>query len=45
MKAPISSVHTPAPPMIQVHSGVPDRAGHSRTSKNTPAFTMVAECR
>ena len=45
MKAPISSVHTPAPPMIQVHSGVSASAGHRRTSRNTPAFTMVAECR
>ena len=36
---------TPAPAMIQVHSGVPDSAGHRRISRNTPAFTMVAECR
>ena len=45
MKAPSSSVHTPAPPMIQVHSGVPASAGHRRASRKTPAFTMVAECR
>jgi len=44
-KEPISKVHTPAPAMIQVHSGVPDSTGQSRISRNTPALTIVAECR
>ena len=44
-KEPSSSVHTPAPPISQVHSGVPDSTGQSRISRNTPALTMVAECR
>ena len=29
----------------QNHSSVPDSTGQSRASRNTPAFTMVAECR
>ena len=43
--APSSSVHRPAPPTIQNHISVPDSTGHRRASRNTPAFTMVAECR
>ena len=35
----------PARPTIQNHSGVPASTGHSRASRKTPAFTMVAECR
>ena len=33
MKEPSNSVQTPAPPMIQVHSGVPDSIGHRRISR------------
>ncbi len=36
---------TPAPPTIQNHGSVPASTGHSRASRNTPAFTIVAECR
>lgn len=43
--APSTSVISPAPPMIQNHSSVPDSTGQKRASRNTPAFTMVAECR
>ena len=31
--------------LIQNHGSVPPITGHSRASRNTPAFTMVAECR
>ena len=43
--APSTSVTTPAPPTSQNHCSVPESAGHSRASRNTPALTMVAECR
>ena len=43
--APSSRLARPAPPMIQNHASVPASTGHSRSSRNTPAFTMVAECR
>ena len=43
--APSTSVQAPAPATIQNHSCVPDSAGHSRAIRNTPAFTIVAECR
>ena len=32
-------------PTIQNQASVPASTGHSRASRNTPAFTMVAECR
>ena len=36
----------PAPSTtIQNHGSVPPSAGYSRASRNTPAFTIVAECR
>ena len=35
----------PMPPTIQDHSVVPPSTGQKRTSRNTPAFTIVAECR
>ena len=35
----------PASPNMANHSGVPESTGHSRASRNTPALTMVAECR
>ena len=38
-------VTRPADPTSHSHSFVPPIAGHSRTSRNTPAFTIVAECR
>ncbi|MNZ19988.1 hypothetical protein D3C78_370300 [compost metagenome] len=44
-KAPSSRVRAPAPPTIQNHSSLPDSTGHRRASRNTPALTMVAECR
>ncbi len=42
---PTSNVHMPAPPTIQNHGSVPPITGHMRASRNTPAFTMVAECK
>ena len=42
-KAHSSSVTRPAPPTN--HISVPARVGHSRASRNTPALTIVAECR
>ncbi len=41
----MSSVARPAPPTSQNHGSVPPMTGHSRASRKTPAFTMVAECR
>ena len=38
-------MHSPAPPTSQNHCSVPANAGHRRASRNTPALTMVAECR
>ena len=38
-------VTRPTPPTRKNHASVPARAGHSRASRKTPAFTMVAECR
>ena len=35
----------PAPPTSQNQSSVPESTGQSRASRNTPAFTMVAEWR
>jgi hypothetical protein len=43
--APRSRVMAPAPPTIQNQASVPASTGHRRASRNTPAFTMVAECR
>ena len=43
--APSTSVQAPAAPTIQNHSGVPARTSQKRASRNTPAFTIVAECR
>jgi len=45
MYAPSRSVVMPALPTNQNHSSVPERTGQSRPSTNTPAFTIVAECR
>ncbi|MNR37148.1 hypothetical protein D3C85_1551410 [compost metagenome] len=38
-------MQAPAPPTIQNHSSLPASDGHRRASRNTPALTMVAECR
>ena len=38
-------VTRPAVPTNHSHSFGAPRAGHSRISRNTPAFTIVAECR
>ena len=35
----------PRPPMIQNQASVPASTGQNLASRNTPAFTMVAECR
>jgi hypothetical protein len=43
--APITMVIRPAVATIQNHSGVPASTGHSRAIRNSPAFTIVAECR
>jgi hypothetical protein len=43
--APSTSVVAPAPVTIQNHASLPASAGHSRASRNTPAFTIVAECK
>ena len=43
--APQSSVAMPARVTISNHKSVPASAGYKRASRNTPAFTMVAECR
>ncbi len=43
--APASMVARPTPLTIQNHSGVPAKTGQSRAIRNSPAFTMVAECR
>ena len=45
MKPPSNRVMAPAPPTSQNHWSVPDSTGQSRAIKNTPSFTMVAECR
>ena len=45
MYAPISKVARPVSDTIQNHGSVPPSAGYSRASRNTPAFTIVAECR
>ena len=39
------SVAMPVPVTAKNHSSVPPSAGENRTSRNTPALTMVAECR
>ncbi len=44
-KPPSSRVMAPAPPTSQNHISVPESTGHSRAIRNTPSFTMVAECR
>ena len=43
--APSSSDASPAPHTSANHRSVPASTGHSRASRNTPALTMVAECR
>ncbi len=43
--APSISVMAPVPPTSQNHSSVPENTGQSRAIRNTPALTMVAECR
>ena len=43
--APISMVISPVEATIQNHSGVPASTGQSRAIRNSPAFTIVAECR
>jgi hypothetical protein len=35
----------PAVPTIQIHASVPASTGHRRASRNTPSFTIAAECR
>ena len=35
----------PAPQTSQKNKSVPESAGHRRASRNTPAFTIVAECK
>ena len=35
----------PVPVTVKNHASLPPRAGENRTSRNTPAFTIVAECR
>ncbi len=45
IQAATTMVTRPVMETIRNHSGVPDSAGHSRASRNTPAFTIVAECR
>ena len=41
----MTMVISPVEATIQNHSGVPARTGHMRAIKNSPAFTIVAECR
>ena len=36
---------SPALPTIQIHASVPESTGHRRAIRNTPSFTMAAECR
>ena len=43
--APTSMVSIPTTLSVVAQSGVPLSAGCSRASRNTPALTMVAECR
>jgi hypothetical protein len=43
--APSSSEPSPSVHRIQNHSGVPASAGQRRARRNTPALTIVAECR
>ena len=43
--APSSSVARPADVTSQNQGSVPASTGQKRASRNTPAFTMVAECR
>ena len=40
-----TSVARPAPATSHSNIGVPPMTGYSRASKNTPALTIVAECR
>ena len=42
---PSSSEPRPAPDTSQNQRSVPCSTGHSRASRKTPAFTIVAECR
>jgi hypothetical protein len=44
-QAPTSIVARPTPPTIQNHGSVPASTGQKRSSRNTPALTIVAECR
>ena len=44
-KAPTSSEAAPAPDTQKNHSSVPESTGQRRASRNTPSFTIVAECR
>ncbi len=43
--APSSNDAAPADETAQNQSSVPARAGHSRASRKTPAFTIAAECK
>ena len=43
--APKSSEAAPAPHISRNQSSVPESTTHSRASRKTPSFTMVAECR
>ena len=43
--APNNSVAIPTEETIQNHASLSPSAGYMRASKNTPALTMVAECR
>ncbi len=45
MKAAIAMVARPTGVTIRNQTSVPASAGQKRASRNTPAFTMVAECR
>ena len=44
-KAPHSKVSMPARDTSSNHKSVPASAGYSRAIRNTPALTMVAECK
>jgi hypothetical protein len=41
----MSRVVSPTLQTMPNHRSVPESTGHSRARRNTPAFTMVAECR
>src|ERR1700741_2042943 len=43
--APTSSDARPALQTMANQRSVPDNTGHNRASRNTPALTMVAECK